>query len=179
MSDTQDGESLIRMAEEAGVELFLWKRRVCLARNSDVPPKLRADLLRHSDKVRAALARRYVLERSEPRRPHKWVIRLGDDPKSTNPRPAYLACGPIAWYDRLIRQASMIASEEEAVRWLVLDQDRVGALADDDRGVQIATVVILPEGRKLGGPKGAPAEVISVCDACATPPIETSVDKDD
>jgi len=173
MSDAErrHAENLIRRANEAGVELYLWRKRVYWPKESAAPADLKSEMLKHSAEVKDALTRRYVLERAEANRSHKWVIRLGDDARVKDSVPALLACGPATWHARLMRQVPAIGSEGDAQRWLVLDQDHVGALFVDERGILVATTVVLPDGVKLGGRKGALAEVVSACASCATPAV--------
>ncbi len=179
MSDERrHAENLIRHATDAGLELFLWRKRVYWPKGAEAPEKLREELLKHSIDIRDALTRRYALERALPGQSHKWVIRLGDDPRVKDSVPALLACGPEVWHGRMMRQAAAIAGEAERKRWLLLEQDSVGALFKDDRGVLVATTVVLPDGMRLGGKKCSLAEVVSACQACSTPAVSDETVKE-
>lgn len=179
MSDERMAENLIQHAIDAGLEPFLWRKRVYWQNASGIHEELRAEIIRLAIDVKDALTRRYVLERAEPGQQHKWVIRLGDDPRVKDALPALLACGPERWWGRMLRQIASIATTDgEKRRWLVLEQDQVGALFRDERGVLVATTVVLPDGSRLGGKKGSLAEVVSACPACATPPVSTETLKE-
>lgn len=180
MSDERArARSLIQSATDAGLELFLWRRRVYWPKGASAPEELREELLKRSIDIRDELTRRYAAERAAAGLAHKWVIRLGDDPRVREAVPALLACGPESWYTRMIRQANTVATADgEKRRWLVLEQDDVGALFKDERGVLVATTVVLPDGARLGGKKGALAEVVSVCAACSTPAVNADTVKE-
>lgn len=129
--------------------------------------------MQHTKEVRLALTEIFALERARPGATHKWVIRLGDHPRAEKCRPALLACGPQEWYMRMIRQAQELATtEEERRRWIILEQEQVGAVMWDERGVLVASVVKLPEGVELGGPENSQAEILSACQNCLAPPID-------
>ena len=104
------------------------------------------------------------------------MIRLGDLRQRSNVplKPAYLACGTLDWCARMIRQSKELSDttdKYERVRWLILEQEQVGAAFKDPRGVLAATIVNLPNGMILGGLPGSHAEILSACSSCLMQPI--------
>lgn len=186
MSASPSVSDLLKKISKAGAELFLYRGSLMLKPDGRVSSELRSEIMDRAREVKAYL----VSKMSESRAAgstHKWVLRLGDTSanRSGAVRPAYLACGSEAWCMRMIRQSQELsdpANRYERERWIILEQDEVGALVKDDRGVLIATALVLPSGAALGGPRGAQAEVLSVCDSCLTPAVkveDSSGDKDD
>ena len=172
MSDKPVHE-LIQRARSEGLELYLWRGQLVWKRTTKVSTVIKSELLRRTREVRDALVREFATERVKPNLAHKWVIRLGDAPKAVPCRPARLACGPQTWFMRMIRQASEFGeTDEERGRWMILEPDQVGAPIWDERGVLVASLVNLPSGVELGGPKGALAEILSACEGCLAPPID-------
>ncbi len=165
-------KSLLQRAQQAGLELFLWNGRLAWRRDHKAPAGLKTELLSRATEIRPLLVAHYAAERRNSNAPHKWVIRLGDDPSSEKCHPAYLACGPQPWFMRMIRQATELGSESERKRWIVLEQDHVGGPVLGDDGVLVASLVKLPEGIELGGPPGSQAEILSACESCMAPPID-------
>lgn len=166
---------LVKKVFRTGTELFLYYGVVVAKPNGKLPSDLLAEVQRRSKEIRTFLATKFAEARATPGVAHKWVLRRGDMKQSNGiARPAYLACGPHDWCMRMIRQSQELsdpANKYERVRWLILEQDQVGAPARDERGVLIATVVNLPDGMSLGGPAGSPAEIVSACPSCLEPQI--------
>ncbi len=171
VSQEADAKDLIARAQQANLELFLWNNRLVWRREAKAPLGLKSEISRHIWEIKRLIVERYMAERNKPNVPHKWVVRLGDDPSAEKARPAYLACGPASWFTRMLQQAHEFGSESERLRWLVLEQDQVGGAIRADNGILVASLVRLPEGCELGGPKGSQAEILSACEACMAPPV--------
>lgn len=166
---------LVKKVSRTGTELFLYYGGVVARPGGKLPSALHDEIVRRSKEIKAFLVAKFAEARSTPGAAHKWVLRLGDMKRSNGvARPAYLACGPQDWCMRMIRQSQELsdpANKYERSRWMILEQNQVGASTRDERGVLVATVVSLPDGVSLGGPPGAPAEIVSACPSCLEPQI--------
>lgn len=167
---------LILRVNKAGAEVSLYYGVVVTRPKEKLSPSLHAEILKRSKEIRAYLASRLAAARSGSQLAHKWVIRLGDLKTRTNGavRPAYLACGPYDWCQKLVRQSQELsdpANKYERARWLILEQEQVGGISRNERGILVATEVALPEEVELGGPGGSNAEILSVCQGCLVPPL--------
>ena len=175
MGEDAAAGDLIRKLVGSGAEIFLYHGIVVMRPENKIPSALRAEAQRLSKEIKTTLTAKFAAERTAPRLVHKWVLRLGDTKPRSNGvlKPAYLACGPHDWCMRMIRQSQELsdpANKYERVRWLILEQDQVGAAVNDHRGVLIASVIALPDGVSLGGPPGSCAEIVSACASCLEPP---------
>lgn len=174
MSDEAVGD-LVKKINRTGTELFLYYGSVVARPDKKLPSALHAEVVRRIKEIKSYLVAQLTEARSAPGATHKWVLRLGDAKRSNGiARPAYLACGPQDWCMRMIRQSQELSdptNKYERSRWMILEQDQVGAPIRDERGVLIATVVALPDGVSLGGPPGSPAEIVSACPSCLEPQI--------
>ncbi len=166
---------LVKKVSRTGTELFLYYGVLVARPDGKLPPALHAEVVRRSKEIKSFLVAKFAEARSAPGAVHKWVLRLGDTKRRDGvARPAYLACGPQDWCMRMIRQSQELsdpANKYEKSRWMILEQDQVGASARDDRGVLVASVVVLPDGVSLGGPPGSQAEIVSACPSCLEPQI--------
>lgn len=166
---------LIRKVSKTGTEIFLYYGVVRTRPEGKMSAELQGELLSRNKEVAAYLASKIAIARSARGPTHKWILRLGDaKPKNGVIRPAYMACGPAEWCLRLIRQAQELSDPNnryERSRWLILEPEQVGAPIKDDRGILVASLVVLPDGVRLGGPAGSHAEILSACDSCLTVPI--------
>lgn len=166
---------LIRKVSKTGTEIFLYYGHAFARPDGKMPAELHEEFLRRNKEIATFLASRIAAARAAVGPTHKWILRLGDaKAKNGIMRPAYLACGPVEWCTRLVRQAQELADQNnqyERLRWLILEQDQVGAAIKNERGFLIASMVVLPEGVHLGGPAGSKAEILSACDSCLTPPM--------
>jgi len=161
-----DAGKLLNRIESAGIQLCIWRGEIVWPVGS---PRCPATIRRAFEFSRPALARVLIRRIAEERGgdPHMWLLRLGDDPSSTDaPAPAYAACGGAEWCQRMVKQALLCEVAPMDRRWLVVGHKAVlGATTRD--GVTRVTKVLLPnKWMKLGGPRGSRMQIVSACDDC-------------
>jgi hypothetical protein len=167
---TREASELLKKLEKANVELFLWHGAVACAKGARFSKSLVPEIPRLLPYIRKVLTLRNTEDRAKPG-PHKWLLQRSD-----GKRPAFLACGPVEWYERGMRAAmSLSKTEAERNAWVVLDQEHVGTIVRSDGiGSHWLATLTLPEGWQPAGPKGTEVQIVDACESCLHPgiPIE-------
>lgn len=162
---TKEAADLLKKLEKSNIELFLWHGSVTCAPGTRFSKPLAADIPRLLPYLRKVLTLRDKTDREKPG-PHKWLLRRSDGKK-----PAYIACGSRAWYERGMRAALTLSkTEDERKLWVVLDQEHVGTFVHSDTGYWTA-LLKLPEGWSPAGPEGTEVQIVDACYSCLHPGV--------